>query len=31
MATGDRIPRVELPEGTRLDTLAVREGLPPSA
>ena len=31
MAAGDRIPRVELPEGTRLDTLAVREGLPPSA
>ncbi len=24
------IPKVELPEGTRLDTLAVREGLPPS-
>jgi O-succinylhomoserine sulfhydrylase len=24
------IPRVDLPEGTRLDTLAVREGLPPS-
>ena len=24
------IPRVNLPEGTRLDTLAVREGLPPS-
>ena len=32
MAAGDkRIPRVELPEGTRPDTLAVREGLPPSA
>jgi len=31
MATGDRIPRVDLPEGARLDTLAVREGLPPSA
>jgi len=26
-----RIPRVDLPEGLRLDTLAVREGLPPSA
>jgi O-succinylhomoserine sulfhydrylase len=26
-----KIPRVELPPGTRLDTLAVREGLPPSA
>ena len=26
-----RIPRVELPAGTRRDTLAVREGLPPSA
>ena len=25
------IPRVDLPEGTRLDTLAVREGLPPSS
>jgi O-succinylhomoserine sulfhydrylase len=24
------IPKVDLPEGTRLDTLAVREGLPPS-
>ena len=24
------IPKVNLPEGTRLDTLAVREGLPPS-
>ena len=26
-----KIPRVDLPEGLRLDTLAVREGLPPSA
>jgi O-succinylhomoserine sulfhydrylase len=26
-----KIPRVPLPEGTRRDTLAVREGLPPSA
>jgi len=26
-----KIPRVGLPPGTRLDTLAVREGLPPSA
>jgi O-succinylhomoserine sulfhydrylase len=26
-----KIPRVSLPTGTRLDTLAVREGLPPSA
>lgn len=26
-----RIPRVDLPEGVRLDTLAVREGLPASA
>ena len=26
-----KIPRVSLPPGTRLDTLAVREGLPPSA
>ncbi|QTN24561.1 O-succinylhomoserine sulfhydrylase [Rhizobacter sp. AJA081-3] len=26
-----RIPRVDLPEGVHLDTLAVREGLPPSA
>ena len=25
------IPKVDLPEGTRLDTLAVREGLPPSS
>ena len=31
MAAGDRIPRVPLPEDARLDTLAVREGLPPSA
>jgi O-succinylhomoserine sulfhydrylase len=31
MAAGDRIPRVALPKGARLDTLAVREGLPPSA
>ena len=30
MADG-KIPRVKLPPGTRLDTLAVREGLPPSA
>ncbi|MDQ6627222.1 MAG: O-succinylhomoserine sulfhydrylase [Pseudomonadota bacterium] len=28
--TEGRIPRVALPAGTRLDTLAVREGLPPS-
>ena len=27
---GAKIPRVALPEGLRLDTLAVREGLPPS-
>ena len=27
---GARIPRVPLPPGTRLDTRAVREGLPPS-
>ena len=26
-----RLPRVELPEGVRLDTIAVREGLPASA
>ncbi len=26
-----RIPRVDLPDGVHLDTLAVREGLPPSA
>jgi O-succinylhomoserine sulfhydrylase len=30
MATKKGIPRVDLPEGTRLDTRAVREGLPPS-
>ena len=30
MADG-KIPRVDLPPGTRLDTRAVREGLPPSA
>jgi len=29
--SGRRIPRVDLPEGVHLDTLAVREGLPPSA
>lgn len=28
MATKKTIPRVALPEGTRIDTLAVREGLP---
>jgi O-succinylhomoserine sulfhydrylase len=28
---GKKIPRVDLPEGLRRDTLAVREGLPPSA
>ncbi|MEY4564226.1 MAG: hypothetical protein RLZZ618_3503 [Pseudomonadota bacterium] len=28
---GKRIPRVQLPEGLQRDTLAVREGLPPSA
>ena len=28
---GAKIPRVDLPPGTRLDTRAVREGLPPSA
>ncbi len=28
---GGKIPRVELPDDVRLDTLAVREGLPPSA
>ncbi|HEY4957513.1 MAG TPA: O-succinylhomoserine sulfhydrylase [Caldimonas sp.] len=28
---GAKIPRVDLPEGLRLDTLAVREGLPASA
>ena len=31
MAARKTIPRVELPDGTRRDTLAVREGLPPSA
>ena len=31
MAESRKIPRVVLPAGTRLDTLAVREGLPPSA
>jgi O-succinylhomoserine sulfhydrylase len=29
--TDGKIPRVDLPPGTRLDTRAVREGLPPSA
>jgi len=29
--TGAKIPRVDLPPGLRLDTLAVREGLPASA
>ncbi len=29
--TGKRIPRVELPADVRRDTLAVRQGLPPSA
>ncbi|MCE9661793.1 MAG: O-succinylhomoserine sulfhydrylase [Burkholderiales bacterium] len=29
--TEGKIPRVKFPEGTRLATLAVREGLPPSA
>jgi O-succinylhomoserine sulfhydrylase len=29
-ATGKRIPRLDLPEGLHRDTLAVREGLPPS-
>jgi O-succinylhomoserine sulfhydrylase len=28
--TGKKLPRVKLPPDTRLDTLAVREGLPPS-
>ena len=28
--SGKRIPRVDLPGDVRLDTLAVREGLPPS-
>ena len=31
MADKPKIPRVDLPPGTRLDTRAVREGLPPSA
>ncbi len=31
MATRKTIPRVQFPAGTRRDTLAVREGLPPSA
>ena len=31
MAVGKKIPRVDLPVGTRRDTLAVREGLPRSA
>lgn len=31
MTVGKKIPRVDLPEGLRRDTLAVREGLPPSA
>jgi O-succinylhomoserine sulfhydrylase len=31
MNESKKIPRVPLPEGTRRDTLAVREGLPPSA
>ena len=31
MADEKKIPRVALPKGTRRDTLAVREGLPPSA
>ena len=30
MSTKKTIPRVVLPEGTRIDTLAVREGLPRS-
>ncbi len=30
MTGGKKIPRVDLPPGTRLDTLAVREGLPRS-
>jgi O-succinylhomoserine sulfhydrylase len=30
MSGKKRLPRVKLPEGTRLDTLALREGLPPS-
>ena len=31
MSVGKKIPRVDLPQGLRRDTLAVREGLPPSA
>lgn len=31
MVVGKKIPRVDLPKGLRRDTLAVREGLPPSA
>lgn len=31
MTVGKKIPRVDLPKGLRRDTLAVREGLPPSA
>ena len=31
MTVGKKIPRVDLPQGLRRDTLAVREGLPPSA
>lgn len=31
MTVGKKIPRVDLPAGLRRDTLAVREGLPPSA
>ncbi|MBC7993942.1 MAG: O-succinylhomoserine sulfhydrylase [Rhizobacter sp.] len=31
MSVGKKIPRVDLPKGLRRDTLAVREGLPPSA
>ncbi|MBC7955210.1 MAG: O-succinylhomoserine sulfhydrylase [Cytophagales bacterium] len=31
MSVGKKIPRVDLPAGLRRDTLAVREGLPPSA
>jgi O-succinylhomoserine sulfhydrylase len=31
VSAGKRLPRVNLPPGTRPDTLAVREGLPPSA
>jgi O-succinylhomoserine sulfhydrylase len=31
VTVGKKIPRVDLPKGLRRDTLAVREGLPPSA